>query len=206
MPQAGQEGRRDMTPPASRQPETGGRHPGPDAARAAPEYKRNMENRGRTPYPEDRQNGRAMPSSPAMPGAPRVEHDRPQPATPSPAVREERYRQAPPAMREIQQPAPVQREQRRDMYREPQQYREAQQLRQPQPERAAQIPREAPRAMPQQQFQPQPQAQQQRQPQPSAPAMREMQRSEQRPSHQADQNRGGRGPDERRGDKGQGQR
>ena len=205
MPQAGQEGRRDMTPPtASRQPETGGRPPGPDVPRAAPEYNRNMENRGRAPYPEDRQNGRAMPSSPAMPGAPRVEHDRPQPATPSPAMREEHYRQAPPAMREIQQPAPVQREQRRDTYREPQQYREAQQFRQPQPERAAPMPREAPRAMPQQQSQPQPQAQPQRQPQPSAPPMREMQRSEQRPPPQADQNRGGRGPNEHRdGDRGQ---
>ena len=59
-------------------------------------------------------------------------------------MREEHYRQAPPAMREIQQPAPVQREQRRDTYREPQQYREAQQFRQPQPERAAPMPREAP--------------------------------------------------------------
>ncbi len=202
MPPGAQEGRRDMAPAAGRPPEAGGRYPGPDAARGAPEYNRNMENRGRAPYPEDRQSGRAMPGSPAMPGVPRVDHDRPQPAMPSQPMREERYRQAPPAMREMQQPAPVQREQRRDTYREPQQYREAQQFRQPQPERAAPMPREAPRAMPQPQFQPPPQAQPPRQPSP--PPMREMPRNEPRQPPQADHNRGGRGQDDHRGgDRGQ---
>jgi hypothetical protein len=226
MPLGGQEGRRDIAPPAGRLPESGGRHRGAEAARGAPETSRNMENRGRMPSPDDRQGSRAMP------GAPRVDHDRPQPAMPAQPMREERSRQAPQAIREMQQPAPVQREQRHEIQREPQQYREARQFRQPQPERPAAMPRETPRAMPQPQFQPPPQAQPPRQPQPSAPPMREMPReaprampprqfqpppqaqlprqpslppmremprNEPRQSPQLDHNRGGRGPDNHRG-------
>ena len=199
-PPVGLGDRRDMAPPSNRSPESGGRYPGPDASRNAPDHKRGAENPGRPPYPDDRQSGRPIPS------APRVDNNRPPPAMPAPAAREERYRQTPPATREIQQPARVQHEQRRDLYREPQQHREPPQLRQPQPERAAPLPRETPRAMPQPQFQQQHQAQPQRQPQPSAPPMREMQRHEPRPPAPSDHNRGGRGPNERHGDKGQGPR
>lgn len=193
QPQAGRQPAEHMqqpaivTPPASQ----GARREIAAQPGHPPEY------RGRTPYAEDRQYGRPQP------GTPRAD-DRPPQAMPAPAARDERYRQAPPAMREMQAPAAVQSEQRVNAHREPPQYREPLQARQPQPERPAPMPREAPRAVPSQPpFQAQPQAQPQRQPQPSAPPMREMPRNEQRPPAQADQNRHGHAPDDRRGDRGQ---
>ena len=189
--------RRDQAAPPGYPQESRGRPPEQQGAPTSREFRRDADNAGRSPHSEDR------PSGQPMRGAPRAD-DRPQPAMPAPASRDERYRQTPPALREVPAPVPVQHEQRRDIHREPQQYREPPQPRQPQPERATPIPREAPRAMPAQpQFQAQPQAQPQRQPPPSAPPMREMPRNEPRPPPQADHNRHSHAPDDRRGERGQ---
>lgn len=186
--------RPDLTRPMQ-PPESPGRPPESPSAPYARDVGRNVDSPRPVPKGDDRQYGRPMT------GTPRAE-DRPPPATPSTAVRDERYRQAPAATREFQAPNPVQHEQRRESYREPQQYREAPQPRPPQVERSAPTPREAPRAMPTPpQFQPQ--AQPQRPPPSSAPPMREMPRNEQRPPAQADPNRHSHGPEDRRGDRGQ---
>ena len=178
-PQASQGGRREMTTQPGHPPEYRGRLPDASGAPGTREFSR------------------------PQPGTPRAD-DRPPQAMPAPAARDERYRQAPPAIREIQSPAAVQNEQTVNAHREPPRYREPFQARQPQPERVAPMQREAPRAVPAQPpFQAQPQAQPQRQPQPPAPPMREMPRNEQRPPAQGDQNRHGHAPDDRRGDRGQ---
>ncbi len=102
-----------------RMPEAGARFPGQDASRVAPNDGRSLENRGRFPFPEERQPGRAVPGPSAIPETPRGEQRaRQTPVLPSLSPAPEPSRPAPPTMREMPQSGVTAQEPRRQTFRE----------------------------------------------------------------------------------------
>jgi len=203
-----------------RMPESGARLPGQDASRVTPNDGRNLENRGRFPFQEERQPGRAVPGPSAIPEAPRVEQRSRQTPMPPLSPAPELSRPAPPPMREMQQPAATALEQRRETFRQaPPQERPAMPMvretgrsmqtpsasgpmrEMPQPAPAPREPRRE--SMPHERAAA-PIVREAPRPMPPPPApMREMSRPEARPAGQAGRDRGGNpGHSEHRGERG----
>lgn len=204
-----------------RMPESGPRFPGQDASRATPNNGRNLENRGRFPFQEERQPGRAGPGPSAIPEAPQVERrSRQTPVMPSLSPAPEPSRLAPPPMREMQQPGTAAPDLRRETFRQaPAQERPAMPMvgetgrsmqmpstsgpmrEMPQP---APAPREPRRESMPHERPPAPMLREAPRPVPPPPgAMREMSRPEARPAGQGDRDRGGSpGHSENRGERG----
>jgi hypothetical protein len=116
------------TPPASPEarqpllmPEAGANFPGQNASRVAPNDGRNLENRGRFPFQDERQPGRAGPGPSAIPEAPRVEQrSRQMPVMPSQSPAPEPSRPALPTMREMPPAGAIAPEPRRPRFAEQQ--------------------------------------------------------------------------------------
>jgi hypothetical protein len=104
-----------------RMPEAGAPFPGQDASRVAPNDGRNQENRGRFPFQDERQPGRAVPSPSAIQEAPRVEQrSRPMPGMPSLSPASEASPSAAPLMREMPRSGVIAQEPRRPTFGEQQ--------------------------------------------------------------------------------------
>ncbi len=204
-----------------RMPESGARFPCQDASRVAPNDGSKLENRGRFPFQEERQPGRAVPGPAAIPEAPRVEQrSRQMPVMPSWSPAPESSRPAPRPMREMPYPGVTAQEPRRETFRDQQLHERpaAPMMREnvrslhmpsasgplremPQPAPASREPRRE--SMPHERP-PAPMVREAPRPMPPPPAtMREMSRPDQRPPAPANRDRGGNpGHDERRGERG----
>jgi hypothetical protein len=216
-PPAGSEPQRDMAPALPRPSEVGQRRSAPpnpqETMRAMPESVRNAEGPGRVPaspaeIPRAERDNRPL-APPAPSPAAREGWQRPLPPVreiqqPAPANREVPRERPAPMIREIQPPTPMPREIRPDVQREPPLVERAPRdtwQRPPAAREVQQAPRETYREPPRERPAPVVREAPRAAPPPPAP-MREMPRPEQRPPARDDQG-GNKGHNDRRGDRDQ---